>query len=139
MIFLDKCYKLFESTSKYFDLSKDVENYNKANAYLYNFNETDRKEIEKFIIEVRSDNPIYFAICQIIKTLNNSMPCKLLENLTLNELRAELQGEVNNLILKGAYDSILLLNNLDEAHRSELAKQIASSDMKIFDEYKSLI
>ena len=53
MNFFDMCYELFMRTSKYHDLGKDVLNYNKVINYMNNFYGVDRKEIEKFIVDVR--------------------------------------------------------------------------------------
>lgn len=135
MNFFDLCYELFMRTSKYYDLGKDVENYNKTIYYLNNFNFINRKEIEKFIIEVRFDNPVYSALCQLLKVLS-SAPLRLLQELTPMELYFELKGEITNLVFKGAHDCFVLLNNLCEQESANLAKRIASGDMTIFTDYK---
>lgn len=142
MNFLDMCYDLFSKTSKYHDLGKDMDNLNKINSYLANYYVqnlyvTNRQDIEKFIIGVRLDNPVYSALCQLIKTINSPIPLRPLQELSPNELFIELQGEVKNVILKGAYDSIKLLYKLDEPQSKALAARIAAEDMTIFADYKS--
>ena len=134
MNFFEMCYELFTRMSKYHELSKDVENYNKIVWYLNNFQFADRKEIEKFIVDVRFDNRVYSAICQLQKVVNG--PIRKLSELNPNELFVELQGEIKNVVLKGAYDSIKLLYNLDEQQSAILAQRIAAEDMAIFTEYK---
>ncbi len=141
MNFLDMCYQLFTKTSKYHDLGKDIDNFNKLNSYLTNYYAqnlylTNRQDIENFIVEVRLDNPVYSAMCQLIKNANSPIPLRPLQELTPNELFIELQGEVKNVILKGAYDSIKLLYSLDEDQSKTLATRIAMQDMAIFNDYK---
>lgn len=139
MSFLDLCYDLFTRTSKYHDLGKDVENLNKynyytTNYYLFNLYLTNRKDIEDFIVDVRFDNPIYAFASQLQKAANGSM--RKLCSLEPNELFIELQGELSNIVFKGAYDSIKLLYNLDEQQSINLAKRIVAGDMTIFTEFK---
>lgn len=119
MNFYKKCCELFTRMSKYHDLDKDVKNYNKIIYYLNNFQVSDRQEIERFIVEVRSDNLIYSAICQLQKAVNG--PLRKLCELNLNELYLELQGEIKNVVLKGAYESIKLLHNLNDQQSAILA------------------
>lgn len=103
-----------------------------------NFYGVDRKEIEKFIIEVRMDNPIYSAIQQMVKVMASNVPLRRLEELYLNELYNELRGEIYNVVLKGAYDSIKLLNDLTKEEELDLSKRFASGDSSIFTQYKSM-
>lgn len=134
MNFFALCYELFINTSQYHDLRKDVDNYNKVIYYLYNFGSVDRKEIEKFIVEVRIDNLVYSAKRQLLKVFSHK-PLKTLDQLTPYELYVELQGEITNIILKGAYDSFNILNNLTQEQEKNLAKRIALGDLTIFNEY----
>ena len=133
MNFFDMCYEVFTKTSQSHDLDKDVKNYNKIIYYLNNFQISDRKEIERFIVEVRSDNLVYSAICQLQKAVNG--PLRKLWELNLNELYLELQGEIKNVVLKGAYESIKLLHNLNDQQSAILAQRIAAEDVTLFTEY----
>ncbi len=113
MNFLDMCYQVFIKTSKYHDLGKDIDNFNKLDSYLTNYYTqnlylTNRQDIENFIVEVRLDNSVYSAMCQLIKNANSPIHLRPLQELTSNELFIELQGKVKNVIMKGAYDSIKL-------------------------------
>ncbi len=136
MNFFDMCYELFMRTSKYHDLGKDVLNYNKVINYMNNFYGVDRKEIEKFIVDVRMDNPVYSAIQQIVKVVASNIPLRRLEELYPNELYNELCGEIYNVVLKGAYDSVKLLNELTADEELELSKRFANGDSSIFTQYK---
>lgn len=136
MNFFDMCYELFMRTSKYHDLGKDVLNYNKVINYMNNFYGVDRKEIEEFIVDVRIDNPVYSAIQQIVKGMANNVPLRRLEELYPNELYNELCGEIYNVVLKGAYDSVKLLNKLTVDEELELSKRFANGDSSIFTQYK---
>lgn len=140
MNFLDLCYDLFLRTSKYHDLGKDIENWNKWNFYVVNYYTgqlyfTKRKDIEDFIVDVRMDNPIYAAFSQLYKTINNG-PLRKLNQLNDYELYIELRGEAPTIIYKGAYDCIKLYHNLDEQQSSDLAKRFALNDLTIFTDYK---
>ncbi len=138
MNFFDMCYELFIQTSKYHELGKDVLNYNKVINYMNNFYGVDRKEIEKFIVDVRMDNPIYSAIQQMVEVITNNAPLRRLEELYPNELYNELRGELYNVVLKGAYDSVKLLNELTVDEELELSKRFANGDSSIFTQYKSI-
>ncbi|MCM1438009.1 MAG: hypothetical protein NC131_02190 [Roseburia sp.] len=139
MSFFDMCHELFIRTSKYHDLGKDIENLNKYNYYKnnyyrYNLYLMNRKDIEDFIVDVRFDNPIFAVICQLAKATSGTMV--KLHELNPDQLYLELQGEIPNIIFKGAYDSIKLLYNLDENQSKDLATRIAMQDMTIFNDYK---
>lgn len=139
MNFFDLCYELFMRTSKYHDLGKDIENLNKYNFYITNYYSsnlyyTNRKEIEDFIQDVRIDNPIFALICQAQKAATGSI--RKLWHLNPDELFIELQGELNNIVFKGAYDSIKLEYNLNEQQSANLVKRIVAGDMSIFTEFK---
>lgn len=136
MNFFDMCYELFMRTSKYHDLGKDVLNYNKVINYMNNFYGVDRKEIEKFIVDVRMDNPVYSAMQQIVKVVASNIPLRRLEELYPNELYNELCEEIYNVVLKGAYDSVKLLNKLTVDEELELSKRFANGDSSIFTQYK---
>lgn len=136
MNFFDMCYELFMRTSKYHDLGKDVLNYNKVINYMNNFYGVDRKEIEKFIVDVRMDNPVYSAMQQIVKVVASNIPLRRLEELYPNELYNELCGEIYNVVLKGAYDCVKLLNKLTVDEELELSKRFANGDSSIFTQYK---
>lgn len=138
MNFFDMCYELFMRTSKYHDLGKDIQNYNKVIHYMNNFYGEDRKKIEKFIIDVRMDNPVYSAIQQIAKVMSSNVPLRRLEELYPNELYDELCRERYNVVLKGAYDSIKLLNELTTEEELQLSKRFASGDGSIFMQYKCM-
>lgn len=138
MNFFDLCYGLFMRTSKYHDLGKDIQSYNKAISYMNNFYGIDRREIEKFIVEVRMDNPVYSAIQQVSRAIVNDMPLRRLEELYPNELYNELRGEIYNIVLKGAYDSIKLLNKLTTEQELELSKRLANGDSSVFTQYNTL-
>ena len=89
MNFFDMCYEVFTKISQYHDLGKDIENLNKYNYYLTNYYTcnlylTNRKEIEDFIVDVRSDNPVYAFICQLKKRSYGSL--RKLHELNPNEL-----------------------------------------------------
>lgn len=136
MNFFDLCYELFMRTSKYHDLGKDIQNYNKVIYYMNNICEVDRKEIEEFIIDVRVNNPVYSAMQQMVKVMVSNVPLRRLEELYLNELYIELRGELYNIVLKGAYDSIKLLNELTIEEELALSKRFANGDSSIFTQYK---
>ena len=136
MNFFDMCYELFMRTSKYHDLGKVVLNYNKVINYMNNFYGVNRKEIEKFIVDVRMDNPVYSAMQQIVKVVASNIPLRRLEELYPNELYNELCGEIYNVVLKGAYDSVKLLNELTADEELELSKRFANGDSSIFTQYK---
>lgn len=133
MTFIEKCFEIFERVAKSHDLSKDVENYNKALNYSDKFYSVPRYEIENFIIYVRIDNPIVAVIETAVKALNSKID--VLWNLSLDDLYNELQGEISNLIMKGAYDSIKLLNGLDKEQSDSLAKRMVNGDFTIFNDY----
>lgn len=135
MNFLEECYKLFERTSKTHDLSKDIKNYNKALFYLNNFYSVRRDEIEKFIVSVRLDNQIA-AIIELFAKVQCG-PISTLSQVPIDNLYAELQGEIPNLIMKGALDSIKLLNDLNDEQTNQLATRFYKGDLTIFDEYKT--
>lgn len=137
MSFVEMCEDIFKTTSKYHNLSKDVLNLNTAIYYLNNFYSVNRKEIEQFIVDVRQDNPISTLLFQGLRAMYNALPMRKLEELSLGELYYELQGETKNLKLKGAYDSFLLFNDLNEQQRHELAMRIANEDISIFGKYRS--
>ena len=101
-----------------------------------NFYGVDRKEIEKFIVDVRMDNSVYSAIQQIVKVVASNIPLRRLEELYPNELYNELCGEIYNVVLKGAYDSVKLLNELTADEELELSKRFANGDSSIFTQYK---
>ncbi|MCM1237079.1 MAG: hypothetical protein NC489_43950 [Ruminococcus flavefaciens] len=115
-------------------MRKDVDNYDKLMRHLSNFDFTDRKEIEDFIVKVRSDNPVYSAICQLQKVAYG--PLRKLCELAPDELYVELRGEIQNVVFKGAYDSLKLLNNLDDKQCDNLVVRIVAQDMTIFTDYK---
>lgn len=134
------CYELFQRISKIDDLSNDVQNYNTAIFYSSNFWNIDSETIINFIIEVRKDNIIYTAIQQLLKTYRNfvlnRIPPRTLDQLNPYELYNELQGEVYNIIKKGAFNSIKLLNDISSAQDEELAERFVKGDMTIFIQYR---
>lgn len=142
MNFMDMCYELFQRISKIYDLSKDVQNYNRAIFYLSNFWSTDSETIINFIIEIRQDNIIDAAIQQLLKMYRNfvvnGMPPKTLDQLSPYELYNELQGEVCNIIKKGAFDSIKLLNDISPDQDEALAERFVKGDMTIFTQYRCI-
>ena len=140
MNFMDMCYTLFQRTSKVYDLNKDVQNYNRAIFYSSNFWDIDSETIINFIIEVRENNIIYIAIQQLLRmyrnfVLNGISP-KTLNQLSPYELYNELQGEICNIIKKGAFDSIKLLNDISSEQDEALAERFVKGDMKIFTQYR---
>lgn len=138
MNFFVQCYDLFQrisSASDVHDLKKDVENYQKLQYYKMNFNFINRKDIEQFIFDVRSDNTILTAIRQVKKTVMYG-PLKFLNQLSLSELYNELCGEEYNIVLKGAYDSVKVLNDLTDEEDKELRTRFAKEDTDIFVQYK---
>lgn len=135
MNFFDMCYELFMKTSKYHDLGKDIQNYNKVIYYMNNFCNIDRKEIEKFIINIRMENPVYSAMQQMLKVTVGNTPLRRLEEIYLHELYSELRGELYNIVLKGAYDSIKILNQLTKKQEQDLLKGLAVGDRNIFVQY----
>ncbi len=140
MNFMDMCYELFQRTSKIYDLNKAVQNYNSAIFYSNNFWDTDSETIINFIIEVRKDNIIYTAIQQLLRMYRNfvlnGMSPKTLDQLNPYELYNELQGEICNIIKKGAFDSIKLLNDISSEQDEALAERFVKGDMKIFTQYR---
>ncbi len=135
MNFFNRCNDLFQSMSDVKDLKKDVENYDKLQYYIENFSSINRKIIEKFIVEVRCDNVIYSAIQQITRTfITGSL--RRLDELSLQELYNELLGERYNIVLKGAYDGIKILNERTPEQDIELQNKFARKDMTIFMQYK---
>ena len=132
---MEECYKLFERTSKTHDLSKDIKNYNKALFYLNNFYSVRREVIENFIVSVRLDNQIATIIELCAKAQRG--PINTLSQITIDNLYAELQGEIPNLIMKGALDSIKLLNDLNDEQTNQLATRFYNCDLTIFDDYKT--
>ena len=137
---MDMCYELFQRISKIYDLSKDVQNYDRAIFYSSNFWNTDSNTIINFIIEVRMDNIICTAIQQLLRMhgnfVLNEIPPKTLNQLSPYELYNELQGEICNIIKKGAFDSIKLLNDISSEQDEALAERFVKGDMKIFTQYK---
>ena len=103
-----------------------------------NFYSIDRREIEKFIIEVRLGNPVYSVIQQITKDIVSDVPLRRLEELYPNELYNELCGEIYSIVLKGAYDNIKLLNKLTTEQELELSKRLANGDSSVFAQYNTL-
>ena len=140
MNFMDMCYELFQRTSKIYDLNKAVQNYNSAIFYSNNFWDTDSETIINFIIEVRKDNIIYTVIQQLLRKHRNfalnGMAPKTLDQLSPYELYNELQGEICNIIKKGAFDSIKLLNDISSEQDEALAERFVKGDMKIFTQYR---
>lgn len=61
--------------------------------------------------------------------MTSNVPLRRLEELYLNELYNELCGELYNVVLKAAYDSIRLLNDLTEEKELELSNRLASGDV----------
>ena len=138
MNFFDSCYDLFMRTSKYYDLGKDIHNYNRAINYLSKFYSTDREDIEQFIVEVRKDNPILAAKQLLLKSVISGSSLRLLSQLYPNELFNELCGELYNIVLKGTYDSIQVKNQLNEEDKMELARRLVMGDETVFSQYKSV-
>ena len=140
MNFMDMCYELFQRISKTYDLNKDVQNYNRAIFYLGNFWDIDSETIINFIIEIRKGNIIYTAIQQLLRMYRNfvlnGMSPKTLDQLNPYELYNELQGEICNIIKKGAFDSIKLLNDISSEQDEALAERFVKGDMKIFTQYR---
>ena len=136
MNFIDRCFELFEKTSKTHDLSKDVENYNKALYYKDNFALISRKEVEQFIVSVRMDNPIAAISEAVAKALRGNLD--VISNIPPENLYQELQGEIANLVLKGALDSLKLLNSLNDEQAQRLAERLYNGDLAIFNEYCTL-
>ncbi len=66
----------------------------------------------------------------------NGMPPRTLDQLNPYELYNELQGEVYNIIKKGAFDSIKLLNDISSEQDEELAERFVKGDMTIFTQYR---
>lgn len=135
MNFFDMCYDLFQRMSDVDDLKKDVENYEKLQFYIANFYNIDRKTVEKFIIDVRTDNIIYSAIQQVARAVVCG-PLRRLDELPLTDLYNELLGERYNIVLKGAYDSIKLLNEIMPEQDKALQNRFANEDMTIFMQYR---
>ncbi|MBD5096868.1 MAG: hypothetical protein HDT40_07695 [Lachnospiraceae bacterium] len=135
MNFFDMCKDLFERMSEIDDLKKDVQIYKKWQYYITNFWLINREDIEKFIVDVRSDNVLYSAICQV-KRMVMYGPLKRLDELPLPELYNELSGEEYNIVLKGAYDSVKVLNELTNEQDKELQNKFANEDITIFMQYK---
>ena len=140
MNFMDMCYELFQRISKIYDLSKDVQNYNRAIYYSSNFWNIDSETIINFIIEARKDNIICAAIQQLLRMYTNfvvnEIPPKTLDQLSSYELYNELQGEICNIIKKGAFDSIKLLNDISPEQDEALAERVVKGDMTIFTQYR---
>lgn len=140
MNFFAQCYELFQrisDMSDVHDLKKDVENYRKLQYYKMNFNCTNRKDIEQFIFDVRCDNDILTAIRQAGRIIINiNGPLRRLDELPLPELYNELCGEEYNIVLKGAYDSVKVLNELTDEQDRELQNRFANEDTEIFVQYK---
>ncbi|MCM1122117.1 MAG: hypothetical protein NC416_06005 [Eubacterium sp.] len=135
MNFFERCNELFQRMSDAKDLDKDVENYNRQQYYMTNFYCVDRKIIEEFIKDVRSDNVIFSMIQQVARTVIIG-PLKRLDELSLTELYNELIVERYNIVLKGAYDAIKLLNEVTPEQDNELQNKFAREDMTIFVQYK---
>lgn len=135
MDFFEMCNELFWRMSDEHDLEKDVENYRKLQYYKINFNFINRKDIEKFIVDVRIDNVIYSAIQQVARTIMFG-PLRRLDELPLSELYNELSGEEYNIVLKGAYNSLKLLNEMTPEQDKELQIRFASKDETIFMQYR---
>lgn len=136
MNFFDICFELFERTSKFHDLSKDVENYNKALYYKDNFTFIPRKEVEEFIVSVRIDNPFAAMAEAAAKALKRNLDH--ISNIPPENLYQELQGEIANLVFKGAFDSLKLLNTLNDEQSKALTERICKQDFAIFSEYRTL-
>ena len=135
MDFFAQCYDLFQRMSDVHDLKKDVEDYQKLKYYKINFNCINRKDIEQFIFDVRCDNVILSAIRQAGR-IAICGPLKRLDELSLPELYNELSGEEYNIVLKGAYDSVKVLNELTNEQDKELQNRFANEAATIFVQYK---
>ena len=135
MDFFEMCLELFQRMSDAHDLKKDVENHQKLQYYKMNFNCINRKDVEKFIVGVRTDNVIYSAIQQVARTIIAG-PLRRLDELSLSELYNELSGEEYYIVLKGAYDSLKLLNEMTPEQDKELQNRFANKDETIFMQYK---
>lgn len=138
MDFIAQCHDLFRRTSDVsdvLDLKKDVENYQKLRFYMANFWGMDRKTIEEFIVDVRKHNQLFSAIRQASRIIING-PLRRLDELPLYELYVELCGEERNIVLKGAYDSVKVLNELTDEQDKELQNRFANEDASIFVQYK---
>ena len=139
MNFIDICLHVFLSTSKKYesskDLSKDLQNFDKALYYLRNFYNTDRKDIENFIVEVRKDNPMYTIKQQLIR-LASGVHLTTIDNIDLSSLYNELAVEWANILYKGVYDSIKLFNDLKEDESEKIYRRLIDNDMTIFYDYK---
>lgn len=135
MDFFAQCYDLFQRMSDVHDLKKDVENFQKLKYYKMNFNCINRRDIEQFIFDVRCDNVIFSAIRQTGRIIMNG-PLRRLDELSLSELYNELSGEEYNIVLKGAYDSVKVLNELSTEQDKELQNRFANEDTTIFVQYK---
>ena len=66
----------------------------------------------------------------------NEMPPKTLDQLSSYELFNELQGEICNIVKKGAFDSIKLLNDISWEQDEALAERFVKGDMTIFTQYR---
>lgn len=63
-------------------------------------------------------------------------PLRRLDELPLSELYNELSGEEYNIVLKGAYNSLKLLNEMTPEQDKELQIRFASKDETIFMQYR---
>ena len=134
MSFFGECYSVFERASKTHDLSKDWKDYNDAFFYLINFDIVRLEVIKDFLLKIRLNNPIAATF-----RLSEGVQRRLLNGLARfspDKLYKELQSEIPNLIIKGAFDSIRILNNLDEYQTALLATRMRNRDFTIFDEFK---
>lgn len=117
------------------DLKKDINNYQKLQYYIKNFWIINRNIIEEFIVDVRNDNVLFSAIQQVKGTVMYG-PLRRLDELSLPELYNELCGEEYNIVLKGAYDSVKVLNELTDEQDKELQNRFANEDTNIFVQYR---
>ena len=81
------------------------------------------------------ENPVYSAMQQMLKVTVGNTPLRRLEEIYLHELYSELRGELYNIVLKGAYDSIKILNQLTKKQEQDLLKGLAVGDRNIFVQY----
>ena len=139
MNFIDICLQVFLNSYKKYesskDLSKDLQNFDKALYYLRNFYNIDRKEIEKFIVDVRKDNPIYTLKQQLLR-LTSGVHVTTIDNIDLSSLYNELAVEWANILYKGVHDSIKLFNDLKENESEKIYRRLIDNDMTIFYDYK---
>ena len=135
--FFEMCLSVFKRNSHLPELKEDMDDYNRAEDYLNQFNQTPREDIENFIVEVREKNLIRKIRELIFNVTSGNQNVKFLWQLDPIELYAVLKAEQNDIVYKGVLNAIKFLNGLDEEQTEEAARRIVNGDVSVFGTYRT--